>query len=404
MELVSTKIVALTLLGVIRLFFGLVPLKITKKLKLWGESGVSHELLQRRRVRVDAAISLCLCFGGGVLLATCFIHMIPEVRESIEAVKRSGSTVISDDTSFPFAELLICCGFFLVYVIEEVAHRLFIHSGHSEPRAHPSTHQCCSTIETEFRKTEGNTGGKFTFRDDTDVPVSARSRPRTGGKIVPASSQVHLIASSLSLEQSGKDPDAFSLPQHPAVITVGSHSSCTAQSEVLRHHNSGFALRSLSQQSTVGSVRRFLVVVALSCHSVFEGLAIGLQQTQRDVWYLFTAVTIHACAILFCVGLELVTSGIRLLNLVLYVVILSLVSPLGVVIGILVTVHSSSDGPLQGLVVAVLQGIAGGTILYITFFEVLDREKRKETGCGLVRIMFILIGFSVMVALQAIGE
>ena len=151
MELVSTKILVLTLLGVIRLFFGLVPLKITKKLRLWGDSGVSHKLVEERRLRVETAISLCLCFGGGVLLATCFIHMIPEVRESLEAVKRSGSSVIPRNTSFPLAELFICCGFFLVYVIEEVAHRLFVHSGHKESSP---PQPCCSTIETELRKTE----------------------------------------------------------------------------------------------------------------------------------------------------------------------------------------------------------------------------------------------------------
>lgn len=407
MELVSTKILVLTLLGVIRLLFGLVPLKITKKLKLWGESGVSVELVEERRARVDTAISLCLCFGGGVLLATCFIHMIPEVRESLEVVKRSGSSVISHDTSFPFAELLICCGFFLVYVIEEIAHRLFVHSGHKEFCVKPSP-QCCSTIETELKKTEDSTGDKFCFQSDVDVPLSAKSRQRSSGKIVPASSQVHLMASSLSLEHGGKDSDFVTLPQLSTVVNGATKGNChpcngKTRSEMSHHHHSGFALDSLNQESVVGGLRRFLVVVALSFHSVFEGLAIGLQQTQRDVWYLFTAVSIHACAILFCIGLELATSGVRLLNLVLYIVILSLVSPLGVVIGILVTVHSSADGPSQDLVVAVLQGIAGGTILYITFFEVLDREKRKETGCGIMRIVFILVGFSVMVALQALG-
>jgi zinc transporter 1/2/3 len=411
MELVSTKILVLTLLGVIRLFCGLVPLKITKKLKLWGESGVSVQLVEQRRARVDTAISLCLCFGGGVLLATCFIHMIPEVRESLEVVKRSGSSVISHDTSFPFAELLICCGFFLVYVIEEIAHRLFVHSGHKEFCVKPSP-QCCSTIETKLKKTEGSTGEKSSFQSEADAPLSAKSRQRSGGKIVPASSQVHLIASSLSLEHDGKHSDFATLPQQSTVINVAGKGKChpcdgRARPEMPHHHHhhqSGFALDSLNQESMVGGLRRFLVVVALSFHSVFEGLAIGLQHTQRDVWYLFTAVSIHACAILFCIGLELVTSGIRLLNLVLYVVILSLVSPLGVVIGILVTVNSSTEGPVQDLVVAVLQGIAGGTILYITFFEVLDREKRKETGCGIMRIVFILVGFSVMVALQALGE
>jgi len=409
MELVYTKILVLTLLGVFRLFFGLVPLKITKKLKLWGESGVSHQLVNQRRRRVDAAISFCLSFGGGVLLATCFIHMIPEVRESLEAVKRSGSSVISDNTSFPFAEFIICCGFFLVYVIEEVVHRVFLHSGHKEPCVRPASPECSPTAETELKKTEKNTGDKFNVRSETDVPLSAKSRPGTGGKIVPASSQVHLIASSLSLEQSGKDSGLFSIPQQSTLISVAGKANCypcdvKAKSELLHHHHAGFSIGSLNEESMVGSLRRFLVVVALSFHSVFEGLAIGIQQTQRDVWYLFTAVSIHACAILFCIGLELVTSGVRVINLMLYIVTLALVSPLGVAIGILVTVKSSSEGPTQDLAVAVLQGIAGGTILYITFFEVLDREKRKQTDCGIMRLAFILLGFSVMVALQALGE
>lgn len=409
MELVYTKILVLTLLGVFRLFFGLVPLKITKKLKLWGESSVSHRLVNQRRQRVDAAISFCLSFGGGVLLATCFIHMIPEVRESLEAAKRSGSSVISHNTSFPFAEFIICCGFFLVYVIEEVVRRLFLHSGHKEPCVRSASPQCSSTVETELNKTEENTGEKFNFRSETDVPLPAISRPGTGGKIVPASSQVHLIASSLSLEQSGKDSGVFPVTQHSTLISVAGKVNCypcdvKAKSELLHHHHAGFSIDSLNQESMVGSLRRFLVVVALSFHSVFEGLAIGIQQTQRDVWYLFTAVSIHACAILFCIGLELVTSGVRVINLMLYMVTLALVSPLGVAIGILVTVKSSTEDPAQDLAVAVLQGIAGGTILYITFFEVLDKEKRKQTGCGVMRLAFILLGFSVMVALQALGE
>ena len=409
MELLYTKILVLTLLGVFRLFFGLVPLKITKKLKLWGESGVSHRLVKQRRQRVDAAISFCLSFGGGVLLATCFIHMIPEVRESLEAVKHSGSNVISRNTSFPFAEFIICCGFFLVYVLEEVVHRVFLHSGHKEPCVRPASPQFSPTAETELKKTEKATGEKFNFSSETDVPLPAKSRPGTGGKVVPASSQVHLIASSLSLEQSGKDSGVFPVPQHSTLISVSGKINCYPcevkdKSEVLHHHHAGFSIDSLNHESMVGSLRRFLVVVALSFHSVFEGLAIGIQQTQRDVWYLFTAVSIHACAILFCIGLELVMSGVRVINLMLYIVTLALVSPLGVAIGILVTVKSSTEGPTQDLAVAVLQGIAGGTILYITFFEVLDREKRKQTGSGIMRLAFILLGFSVMVALQALGE
>ena len=39
-----------------------------------------------------------LCVGGGVLLATVFVHMLPEVRESLEnAAKKTKKTSNSHD-------------------------------------------------------------------------------------------------------------------------------------------------------------------------------------------------------------------------------------------------------------------------------------------------------------------
>ena len=49
-----------------------------------------------------------LCFGGGVLLGTVFMHMLKEVRESMEeAVSMGFWPEIAD---YPFSELLICLG------------------------------------------------------------------------------------------------------------------------------------------------------------------------------------------------------------------------------------------------------------------------------------------------------
>ena len=35
------------------------------------------------------------------------------------------------------------------------------------------------------------------------------------------------------------------------------------------------------------ALRDFLTVVALSLHAIFEGLAVGLEKDQHDVWILF---------------------------------------------------------------------------------------------------------------------
>ena len=63
-----------------------------------------------------------MCFGGGVLLSTVFIHMLPEVRDNLVKV-----TFVD----YPFAELTLCAGFFTIYLIEALVHRLFRIQTHS---------------------------------------------------------------------------------------------------------------------------------------------------------------------------------------------------------------------------------------------------------------------------------
>ena len=51
-----------------------------------------------------------------------------------------------------------------------------------------------------------------------------------------------------------------------------------------------------------------------------------------------------------------------------------------------------------------MQAFAGGTLLYITFYEVLDREKLSKFGMtGFVGCLLITLGFLSMAGLEAIG-
>jgi hypothetical protein len=50
-------------------------------------------------------------------------------------------------------------------------------------------------------------------------------------------------------------------------------------------------------------------------------------------------------------------------------------------------------------------GLAGGTLLYVTFFEVLEREKLEKVGMtGLLGAFLLIIGFSMMAGLEAVGK
>lgn len=71
--------------------------------------------------------------------------------------------------------------------------------------------------------------------------------------------------------------------------------------------------------------------------------------------------------------------------------------------GSLLTSSDTSSVDYQTIANATLQGLAAGTILYVTFFEVLDRERKKDTAPGLLKLLFTIIGFGFMATLEIFG-
>ena len=61
-----------------------------------------------------------------------------------------------------------------------------------------------------------------------------------------------------------------------------------------------------SQQA---ALRGFLVILALSLHAVFEGIALGLTKTSNGAWFLFFAISCHKYVISFCIGMQFISSG-----------------------------------------------------------------------------------------------
>lgn len=149
-------------------------------------------------------------------------------------------------------------------------------------------------------------------------------------------------------------------------------------------------------------LRGIMIILALSLHSFFEGLAIGLQMKKSNIWYLFIAISIHSATILFVVSMELILANTKIKVIIVHVLILSITSPLGVFLGLLVTLKSSNESRVKSVAVAVLEGLSAGTILYITFFEVLIREKERRQ-CRMRRAFFIIFGFCLMACLEC-GE
>ena len=124
-----------------------------------------------------------------------------------------------------------------------------------------------------------------------------------------------------------------------------------------------------------------------------------------DVWKLFLAIALHAVPVHFCVGMEMFNGGMRKLHIIIYFIVLAIVTPIGIIIGMVVTEHAGEgNDQTKTLVIGILQGLAGGTLLYITFYEVLDREKLSRAGMtGFLGCFLLTCGFAFMAGLEAVG-
>ena len=82
----------------------------------------------------------------------------------------------------------------------------------------------------------------------------------------------------------------------------------TPESRRISHlHGIGAGSGVEGDSSTSTQLREFFTVLALSLHAVFEGLAVGLEDTTAGVWTLFAAIASHKFVISFCMGVELVS-------------------------------------------------------------------------------------------------
>lgn len=322
------KITAMVVLCIASLTFGLIPIKLQKWFK-WDKDP-----------KANIWVSILLCIGGGVLLCTTFLHLLPEVAENITELQETGNLPIY---SFPLTELLMCVGFFLMYFVEEAVH---------------------GYIERRHKKNEINK----TFQRTLSI--------RRGSNDTKVLSVEDLVGKSISTT------DLVPSLENP--MTNHTHHS--------EHGHDGHS-HLVFDDNVVISLRGLLIVLALSIHELFEGLAVGLESSASNVWYMFGAVSAHKLVIAFCIGVELVTNKTKTYLTVVYVGLFAVVSPLGIGIGLGLT-HSSVEH--MEIASVLLQGLASGTLLYVVFFEILQKDRTS----GMKNYLSIVFGFCIMFALS----
>ncbi|XP_078100812.1 zinc transporter ZIP3-like [Sander vitreus] len=158
------------------------------------------------------------------------------------------------------------------------------------------------------------------------------------------------------------------------------------------HHHGHF---SPAELAGAGPLRLASLVLALSAHSVFEGLALGLQEDGAKLGGLFLGVAVHETLAAVALGVSVAKASLGMKDAAKLGVTVSLMIPLGIVVGMGI----ESAQTLAGSVVSVvLQGLAAGTFLFVTFFEILSRELDDKRD-RLLKVLFLILGYAALAAL-----
>ena len=169
------------------------------------------------------------------------------------------------------AEILLSCGFFLIYLIEELVHFFLdesVHEHHDETMKTLSIHsQACEAGLTDIQIHQLNQQYNINNtkrRRTVSYPAVLTATNTTNYMTFPDSKNTDEKKSNGNLASNKKTTSTSSQEEEPCCNDEHEHSK--------------------------SSLRDFFVVLALTFHAILEGIAVGLEEDLNDVWLLFAGL------------------------------------------------------------------------------------------------------------------
>ncbi|CAM9748580.1 unnamed protein product [Ectocarpus sp. 8 AP-2014] len=153
------------------------------------------------------------------------------------------------------------------------------------------------------------------------------------------------------------------------------------------HHRGGHAHAHGLGGEGDGVWVRLALLLALSVHSVMEGLGVGAKTTKA--YNLLFAIGVHKGLAAYALGASLLQSGVHGKQVTLFVLAFSAMTPLGILLGAIIEKDGEDDS--AG---AVCVALAAGTFLYVSLMEVLPPEL-ASTENGWSKMGSLLSGFLI---------
>uniref|UniRef100_A0A915IVM0 Zinc transporter ZIP3 n=1 Tax=Romanomermis culicivorax TaxID=13658 RepID=A0A915IVM0_ROMCU len=309
--------------------------------------------------------NLSNCLAAGIFMATCFIGLLPHIRHHV-GIYESMFEHDGAKRHVPWAEFLVIVGFLSVLMLEEAGRKI-----------------CCRSKKATKHK--DFTAVKEREKEDSETKNSGlnsmEEEPLMDVEFVAVEDD-----SQDSREESFLRKDLHSKHNHNQ-----SHNNLPNHHH--HHHNISQIISAEDDQSL--NWRSAALLLSLGIHGVFEGVALGLQDTPDAFWKLLGGVMTHEilCALAF--GVNLAATKMTVKSAFLSALLLAFTVPGGMLSGLFF--HADSQGSYSHkslLVKIILEGFAAGTFVHVAFFHMLKEELAEQNdNYRFLKILCIFCGF-----------
>eukprot|EP00126_Sphaerothecum_destruens_P006496 Sdes_comp19384_c0_seq1m10679 len=387
--------------------------------------GVLGGLLPLRAVTNERCLAWGNCFAAGVFLSASLLHMLPDAEMSF----RKNSEYFYLLGNMQTTVFLVCCGYLLVLLVEKVmlgGHDALIlasRSRSSSARLEPQSRYCL--LSTSSPDPLSETSPLITVSSKQNSPSSTAGMEscdfRTRMETHPSNiSPARKASMNCSLPRSSCERIDHTLSNNNLVSCSceSSHSKSVHIHRVEYYSKlfgqgvrTGMELSQHLQQrgdqqvetitQTSGfDIMPYVLMIALCIHSFIAGLALGFTQQSDAAFILFVAIISHKSTASLALGISLMKANVPLQRYYALILVFSLFTPAGILLGFLVTTRV--DSPQSNILSAVFTSLGSGTFLYIACSVIISEEFGSGTDKW-IKFTCLMMGFLGMAAVSVIN-
>jgi len=337
----------------------------------------------------DHLFSVGNLMAAGVLLSAGLVH---QLTDSIHALE--------DVTDFPLATFIAGLTFCFFLLLEEYLHT---HFGNSFEELHQKNYSVASYDSANLRSIDDTSDDDLSFDSKADLDhersgliAYTEKESKTKEYVAAENKHQHVVSLSPSLNDNSKSfggaeffracicnnrsDSRMLLPvarsSRPVILDLMLNDSFRYEHPV---HYDDEHLAKHAHGSLLSSI---ILLLALSVHSLFEGLAIGVSSNNSQLISTTAAVLAHKAFAGYALGSTMVASHMKHSHILVLCFSFSFCSIIGVSIGILLEDIIEPDDTVP---IGVIQAMVTGTFLYVSIVEIGMKElmtHRESSAAG----------------------